>query len=853
MSASPNRLLATVQPAHYDLNIDVFLDSFTYSVTERVTFTLTSATSELVFHGVGLDVTSAVADGTNPAVSITVHEADQTLTFAFDIGLASGSHTMDISLTGSIEDNLHGFYRSSYTRDGVKTYLASTQFEAVHAREAFVCIDEPAAKAVFDISITADSAYTVLANTNEVSSSSAGTSRIKHTFGATPVMSTYLVAFTIGELEAVSAKTQHGVVVNAYGTPGKAAQLGFALDVAVRSLDFFEDYFAIPYPLPKLDMVAIPDFASGAMENWGLVTYRETALLLDPANASLGNHQRVVEVVAHELAHQWFGNLVTMAWWNDLWLNEGFASWIEVLAQDHLFPEWEVWTQFVSGHYAYAMELDGLASTHPIEVEVEDPRALDEIFDAVSYSKGAAIIHMLQTYLGADVFRNGLRRYLKDFSYQNATTPDLWQALEASSRQPVSRIMAAWTSLPGYPLVTISQDRGRFTVTQQRYFASSLEASAGSAEKWPLPLRLISDDNEETALLIEPDATMVKLAAGKILKANAGQSAFLRIRYDEAAIAQLLPLMERQELSVIDRFGIIGDLYATAQSGLSSSRLALDATAALTREPDFTVWQSLSGGFEGLIDTVEDDSLRQRLNDFGRRLVTPNLVRLGWSPVPNEPYFDSLMRPMILQQAIRFGDGATIDAARARFEAMLEGQDIAPDLRPAVYYGVAYAGDEIDFDALLSRYRQVTVPQERMRLLGALCRFRKPELISRALGLAFSDDVRNQDVIFVLAWCCTNRDGRDQAWDFIKAEWPRLLERFGGGGHMLESIPAYLGEGFASTTVADDIEQFFAARPHPAMTRPVRQAIETIRLKAAWFARDRQAVESFLEDQLKNR
>lgn len=847
------RLLDYIKPSRYLLDIDVSLEIFAFSARETIWFELAHPSPTLKFHGVGMrGVTGRLADG-SAAKTITLDPDEQTITFLFDQLVPPGSHQLTVTFEGAISESLHGFYRSSYDRDGRKYWLASTQFEAVHAREAFMCIDEPAAKAVFDITITAENSYVVLANTNEVSARPAGTSRVRHTFASTPIMSTYLVAYIIGDLEAVSAKSKHGVKVTAYGTPGKTGQLGFALDVATRTLDFFEDYFAIPYPLAKLDMVAIPDFASGAMENWGLVTYRETALLLDPANASLGNRQRVVEVVAHELAHQWFGNLVTMAWWNDLWLNEGFASWIEVLAQDQLFPEWEVWTQFVSGHYAYAMELDGLASTHPIEVEVEDPRALDEIFDAVSYSKGAAIIHMLQTYLGADDFRDGLRRYLGSFSYQNATTADLWRALEAASGQPVGRIMAAWTSQPGYPLVTLTQYNDRLTIAQQRYFASPLETPTTATQHWPLPIRLVADDKTETVLLIEPDVTTVKLAAGKILKANAGQSAFLRLRYDADAMARLLPLMESRELGVIDRFGIISDLYATAHSGLTSSLLALEATAALAHEPDYTVWQSLSGGFEALSDTVEDEALRKRLDSFGRQLVAPNLDRLGWVPAKDEPYFDSLMRPMILQQAIRFGDTATIDAARSRFEDLLQGQAVPADLRPAVYYGVAYAGDELDFDALLARYREETIPQERMRLLGALCRFRKPDLMRRALELTFSDDVRSQDIIFVLAWCTTNRDGRDQAWSFIKQQWPRLLKQFGGGGHMLESIPVYLGQSFASVAAADDIEAFFAARPHPAITRPVRQATETIRLKAAWFARDRQAIEGFLDDQLKNR
>ena len=390
------RLLENIVPERYRLNLDVDMDKFTYRGLEEIRFELKRPSKELTFHAVGLKVSEGSLEPGTKAREVRVNEDEQTVTFVFDKEIEARSHWLSVAFTGEIAETLHGFYRSKYEHAGRDKWLVTTQFEAVHAREAFVCVDEPSAKAEFELTLEIPDGLTALSNNlsaSEEPGKKPGRKRVH--FAVTPKMSTYLVAFMVGEFEYSEAQTAEGVNVRVYATPGKSGQLGFALEAGTKTLSFYNDYFGIPYPLPKLDMIAVPDFAAGAMENWGLVTYRETALLLDPAQTSLSNKQRVAEVVAHELAHQWFGNLVTMAWWEDLWLNEGFATWVATLAMDHLFPEWQVWTQFIDEEFAQAQELDSLANTHPIQVPVDDPRALDEIFDAISYAKGASVINML--------------------------------------------------------------------------------------------------------------------------------------------------------------------------------------------------------------------------------------------------------------------------------------------------------------------------------------------------------------------------------------------------------------------------------------------------------------------------
>ncbi|MDZ4260637.1 MAG: M1 family metallopeptidase [Candidatus Sungbacteria bacterium] len=437
MAAHEAILLSTeVNPTNYRISLAPDFTDFTFSGVEDISLSISKPVRAITLHGVGLTVFGSFLafgddwDDDIHSVSVDANEQTETTTFAFDREIPAGHAVFHIFFKGILADNLSGLYRSRVDMgDGTTRVMATTQFEATDARKAFFCIDEPARKATFEVSLVSPPDFVAISNMPVAEKTRNSVGCDVYRFEKTPVMSTYLLAFIIGPMEWVETISRDGVLVRVYTMPGKKEQGLFALDVASRILPFFNDYFGIAYPLPKLDLIALQDFAAGAMENWGAITYRETALLFDPVNSSPAMKQRIAIVVAHEIAHQWFGNLVTMDWWNDLWLNEGFASWIEYLAVDHLFPEWDIWTQFVASDFSAALDLDGLKNSHPIEQEVGHPDEISELFDAVSYSKGSVVIRMLQNYLGKEVFAAGLHHYLTRHAYGNAKTSDLRKAL----------------------------------------------------------------------------------------------------------------------------------------------------------------------------------------------------------------------------------------------------------------------------------------------------------------------------------------------------------------------------------------------------------------------------------------
>ncbi|GAC1371984.1 MAG: M1 family metallopeptidase [Candidatus Saccharimonadales bacterium] len=843
------RLIDEIVPERYELAIDVDMQVFDYTVQQKIDFQLVAPTKQLVFHAVRMRVSHGRLDGGIVAKDTEVNEADETVTFRFDEEIPAGQHILELKAAGKLNETLRGFYRSTYTdasgEKPVEKSLATTQFEAVHAREAFVCVDEPSAKSVFELKLTVPENLTAISNTN-ITAETVEDGRKTVIFAPTPKMSTYLVAYIIGEFEYLEKTTPEGVMVRTYATPGNTYQLEYALDVAVKTLSFYTEYFKIPYPLPKLDMIAVPDFAAGAMENWGAVTYRDTALLVDPEKTSLSSKQRVAEVVMHELAHQWFGNLVTMAWWDDLWLNEGFATWVSTLGLDKVFPEWKVWEEFAVVNVAYAMELDGLANTHPIQVPVEDPRSLDEIFDAISYSKGASIIDMLHHYLGAETFQEGLHIYLDRHKHGNTVTHDLWTALGEASGKPVDEVMSAWTSRPGYPIVSF--DEG--LAVQHRFFSSPREAKKAGKEQsgWPIPFGVILPGGAETepGLLIEPADLPEAAMAADWFKPNPSQTSFFRTQYTPGMIEALSEPLRLKELAPKDRFGVVSDVFATTEAGRTDSVTAMKLIVALRDETDYVVWNAVSGGLGSLLGVMDSEEARPDIDAFGLWLVQPNVERLGWTPQANEPVFNTLMRPMVLQLAVRFDDPNVTAEAQKRYQAYLGGTELNPDLRSVVLYAAARHGGAKEFQEILERYRVEQSPQVKMSLLSTLGRFRTAKQIEQFLELGLSDDVRPQDFYMILAWGFRNRHGRDMTWAYLKKHWNTLVKRYGAGGHMLERFPVYAASGFATHEMAQEIKEFFTTNPHPAIGRPTAQAVESVELKADWRDRDYDAVLDFL-------
>uniref|UniRef100_A0A287CY20 Puromycin-sensitive aminopeptidase n=1 Tax=Ictidomys tridecemlineatus TaxID=43179 RepID=A0A287CY20_ICTTR len=521
------------------------------------------ATNQIVMNCADIDIITASyapeGDEEIHATGFNYQNEDEKVTLSFPSTLQTGTGTLKIDFVGELNDKMKGFYRSKYTTpSGEVRYAAVTQFEATDARRAFPCWDEPAIKATFDISLVVPKDRVALSNMNVIDRKPYPDDEnlVEVKFARTPVMSTYLVAFVVGEYDFVETRSKDGVCVRVYTPVGKAEQGKFALEVAAKTLPFYKDYFNVPYPLPKIDLIAIADFAAGAMENWGLVTYRETALLIDPKNSCSSSRQWVALVVGHELAHQWFGNLVTMEWWTHLWLNEGFASWIEYLCVDHCFPEYDIWTQFVSADYTRAQELDALDNSHPIEVSVGHPSEVDEIFDAISYSKGASVIRMLHDYIGDKDFKKGMNMYLTKFQQKNAATEDLWESLENASGKPIAAVMNTWTKQMGFPLIYVEAEQDK--VNFQVFYCP----------QWMVPITISTSEDPNQAklkiLMDKPEMNVVlkNVKSDQWVKLNLGTVGFYRTQYSSAMLESLLPGIRDLSLPPVDRLGLQNDLFS---------------------------------------------------------------------------------------------------------------------------------------------------------------------------------------------------------------------------------------------------------------------------------------------------
>ena len=851
-----------VRPVHYDLTLTPNFDDFAFDGEVDVAVQMQPGTTEVVLNCAEIDIKSAAVSWTDTdgehsqeASNISYDADAETATISIAgtpaDGLVGNQH-LRMKFTGELNDKLRGFYRSQYTNpEGETAYLATTQFEATDARRALPCWDEPAVKATFQVTLNVPEEMAAVSNTpiiEERAGDAPGVKTVK--FDTTPVMSTYLLAFVIGDLTHIEKEAADGTVVGIWMTRGKEEQGQFALDTSVKLLSFFNDYFGIPYPLPKLDHLAIPDFAAGAMENWGCVTYRETALLVDPANSSAGTRQRVAEVVAHEMAHMWFGDLVTMDWWDDLWLNESFATWVGTKAVDWLFPEWSMWTQFVNMDTNRAFNLDGLKNSHPIEQEVLNPAEVSQLFDAISYSKGGSVLRMLEHFLTPSNFRIGLNIYLNRHSYANARTTDLWTALEESSGQPVNTIMSSWTGQMGYPVLDVAASATEsglaLEVKQERFvFDSVLGDGAGEDDEeqvWPVPLTVTADGTGVTATLVNAATGAVTVetpSEPEWFKVNPEQTGFYRVNYTDEDWDKLVPVIENRILPATDRLGIQNDAYALAKAGLLPVTRFLTLAQAYQNENDASVWSDLATNLREIESLIAEEPCLEEFRAFGRRLFAPAAQRSGWEPQPGEGHLDSLLRSTVLSQAGVYGDPEVIAQAQELFGRYQEDpSNVRPDLRGVVFSLVAQEGDRAVYDRIWELERAAELHEEKIRLLMSLARFQQHDLLRETLDRALTDDVRLQDTIFVVSAVAANNRGRDLAWEFLKEQWDEFDRRYGGGGFGLMRLVA-ITNSFTTNEKRDDVAAFFEAHPTPAAERTIRQALERIALNVAWLERNR--------------
>lgn len=849
------RLPGTVQPKHYRLSLVPNLKSLTFQGEVSIQIEVVKPTDEIVLNALDLTIDSValIGDEKLTPTGTKLSTEDETVTFKFGSPISLGSYSLDLAFKGEINDKMKGLYRSKYINErGEETYAAVTQFESTDARRCFPCWDEPALKATFDISLTVPKNLVALSNMPVRESETIGDT-VRYTFEKTPIMSTYLVAAVIGEYDYVEDKSSDGVLVRVYTPKGKKEQGLFALEVATKVLPYYKEYFDIAYPLPKIDLIAIADFSAGAMENWGLVTYRETCLLVDPKNTSAVSKQWIALVVGHELAHQWFGNLVTMEWWTHLWLNEGYASFVEFLCVNYLFPEYDIWTQFVNDSYIKALELDSLKNSHPIEVPVGNPSEIDEIFDDISYNKGASVIRMLHHYIGDKDFRKGMHLYLTRHQYKNTFTEDLWAALEEASKKPVGDVMSTWTKQMGFPVVKVtskSSDKGvTLTLSQNKFTADGSKPSENYL--WMIPISISTSKNPskevvstvlktQTAEVVVPD-----VKPSEWIKINPGTIGFYRTQYTPEMLEKFIPAIQNKTLPPLDRLGLLDDLFAMVKAGHTSTVEVLKLLKAFEDETDYNVWSSIGNILGRVGQVLGNTECEKDYHKYQKQLLRKVYKRLGWNQKPDETHLDTLLRGLVLGRLAWLDDEDTIKEAKERFVTHVKSDQILPaDLRSACYKTVLRAGGKEEYDTLLQLYRSTDLHEEKDRISRSLGAARDPELLKKVLDFAMSDEVRSQDTVFVIISVALTHVGRELAWQFFKDNWSKIVERF--SGYLLTRLVKYLTENFASEKMSTEVETFFREHKSPGTERTVQQAVETIQLNTAWLKRDSAAIKKYL-------
>jgi puromycin-sensitive aminopeptidase len=826
------RLPRSVIPSRYE--IELRLDPAAPAVAGKVDIAVTvrEAVGEIVLNGKGLtDVAGAVirADGAVIEVDrVMPDEVSERLALVFDSELTAGEYTLHLAFTARLSDDMVGVYRSRYRDDaGSEHVVIATDLEATNARRCFPCWDEPDLKASFAMTLVVPDGLTALTNTPEIGREAADPGFVRVRFAESMVMSTYLVCVVVGLLSLTPTADAGGVPVRIACRPERAHLADYATQVAVFALEWFQDYFDLPYPERKLDMAAIPDFASGAMENLGLVTYREELLLVDPVNAAHAERFSVAEVIAHEIAHMWFGDLVTMRWWNGVWLNEAFATFMSYLCLDAMKPSWRVFDAF-QVERVHAFEVDCLASTRPIEFPVDSPDDASGMFDTLTYFKGGAVLRMIEQWLGPGRFRAGIRRYLAAHAYGNTETHDLWDALEAESGEPVRRIMDAWIFQPGYPAVHVRRDGAVIHLSAQR-FAPSLPNDTTS---WPVPLivrQLLPGDEVVEHVLVESAGLQLTLAhPDALVVANSGSVAFVRTFYDDELRARLVK-RAAQDLTPGERHSLVDDGWAAVLAGYAPISSFLDMTAGLAGETSPLVWHTMITGL-GWCDRFLSGEPRERFRADVRDLTRPALGRLGWDSPDGETDLDRELRgDLIRALGILGNDPETHDQARAAEALARAGTFVEPSVAAAAVDVVAFAGGSDEYEAFRARHKDAPTPQDERRYRNALSKFRDPALMQRTLELATSDAIRPQDAPFMLSRAMTNRDVGEMAWRFVRDRWDELVARFAASNVIFLAYGAFT---LTSPDQVADVQSFFTEHDIPQNRLSLAQSMEQQRLMA---------------------
>lgn len=850
MSDRDYRLPRSIRPIRYDLRIDVDIDAWRFRVDEAIEIHLDEATSSITLHALDLDVRSAEARVGERTIAATVsaNAEAETVTLRFTEPLRAGAVRLEFEIHGQILERLRGFYRS--TKDGAR--YAATQFEAADARRAFACFDEPEFKARFALTLVVPEELTAVSNGKVIGVRGLGAGRKEVQFAETPPISSYLVAYCVGPFEPTpTVETPGGWPVRVFLPRGMADKGMFARDAHAHSLTWLEAYTAIPYPYTKVDAIGVPDFEAGAMENPGAITYRLTAIAADEKRASTHALKGIYYTAAHELTHMWWGDLVTMAWWDDLWLNESFATFIGYKAVADLVPEWGLWRDFVAT-LARPFALDSLVSTHPISFEVKNAHQATERFDVITYWKGAGVVRMIEGFLGADEFRSGVRAYLNKYRENNATADDFWRELATASGRDVAKIANAWIREPGHPVVhasaTPAGDGLKVALRQERFFADPAAAHGTAAQRWPVPLVIKygkGDRVETCSVLLEGEAGEVDLAGAEWFFPNAEGAGFYRFALDDGSLAALGSRLP-QVLEPHERLLLANNQWALLKAGHVSIEQFLQLLGACSGDEDRAVVSTVVEQLGWIGAHVVDAGSEAAFAALVARTYGERLAALGWDAAPTETADDRMKRAAILGAMGRIARVQAVrDEARLRLEKYFADATVLdPNVVATIAAIAAIDGDAALFDRYLERKRQAgTDPEEEQRFLLALGGFEKPELIDRALTLTMTDEVRPQDRTFLFATLLGRPASRRAAWKFVRDGWDRISM----------TMDPMLMQGLVRATsqltepdMAEEVSAFLADKKTPQIQETIAQAREQLRIDAATVQRLRPALRAAL-------
>lgn len=824
------RLLDTFTPNHYNLTLDLTrAEEKEFSGTVIISGESTSESISL--HSKGLTIQSATID--NQPADVSFGEFDELK--LSQPNLENGKHTIHIDFSGTITDAMHGLYPCYFTHDGVKKQLFATQFESHHAREVFPCVDEPAAKAEYDLTLVTRTGITVLGNMPVKSEEENGDS-LTTTFEKTPRMSSYLLAFVIGELHKKSAHTKSGVEVNIWATPAQNENtLDFALDIATRSIDFYDEYFGVKYPLPKSDHVALPDFSSGAMENWGLITYRESCLLADPELTPESSRRFIATVIAHELSHQWFGNLVTMQWWNDLWLNESFANMMEYVAIDALQPDWHMWEDFATNEVTAALRRDSLDGVQSVQADVNHPDEISTLFDpAIVYAKGGRLLVMVRKLIGEEAFRAGLKSYFEKFAYKNTVGNDLWQELESASGQPIVNLMNAWISQPGLPVVSVSSSHDAAILSQERFFIGE---HLPSDALWPIPL--FANQPLDVKILDQKETTV---SIEKPLQLNCGLSAHFVTKYDESTREYLLKNIT--ELPTLDKICILQDATILARAGFENSASLLPLALSLKTETNEKVFGMAAGALTELRKFVDDnDAARDSLKKISGEFARATFEELGWDEKYGESDDDRERRTTALSLMMYSEDKEVLNEAKTRFDNN-KLEDLPTELRALIISAnVRHFETPKIIENLFATYKNTPSNDLQNDIAIGLTSTKNPETAEKILAnIKDSNTIRPQDASRWFVYLIRTRENRQIAWNWLEKNWAWVEDTF-GEDKSYDDFIRYAATALLTTNELNDFRQFFEPMENiPALTRTIKLGITEISARVELIKRDKEAV-----------